>query len=483
MIVKRAYRHKAVFSLTQEQQAREFAGCARLIYNSGLEQRNLGYSVTGKSMSYWRQTSYLTEAKNAPGFEFLRDAPAHVLQQALRDLDKAFASFFAGLSGYPRPRKRGEHDGFRFPDPDPKQVGVHDPAHIGQVRLPKFGWVSIRNSYPRLKKKGLLFEGCLKNVSVVREADGWYLSFCCEVEIETPVAPTGPAISFDRGIANSLTSSEGEFIHLPVITAREWEKIGFLQLAINRCQKGSRNRERAKGAFARYQQHLRRRKVDAIHKLTTTFSKERWLIGLEDLRVKNMSASATGTVEGPGKNVAQKRGLNREILNQSWAEQCRQFDYKTVWYGSELEVVPAYNSSNECRVCRHVAKANRKSQAVFLCVACGHAEHADVNAAGVILSRALAQHGSKTQSSETKSKKQSSEIVGPIGGTSIREQKRKLSCSNACEGSASLKNPEAPKPSRKRASARTLQVAGEELVLAGFYAGVPATETSAFRPR
>src|ERR1035441_6818007 len=124
-----------------------------------------------------------------------------------------------------------------------------------------------------------------------------------------------------------------------------------------------------------------------------------------------MSASATGTVEGPGKNVAQKRGLNREILNQSWAEQDRQFEYKTVWYGSVLEAVPAYHPSNECRVCGHTAKENRKSQAVFSCVACGHKEHADINAAGIIRARALTQYHSRTDS----------ETIGLIGGTSMRE--------------------------------------------------------------
>lgn len=172
MLVTRAYRHKARLTGEQEMLARRFAGCARLIYNSGLEQRRLGYEVTGRGMGYKAQTYGLKDVRADPDFAFLREAPAHVLQQALRDLDRAFKNFFEGRTRYPRPRKRGEHDAFRYPDPDPKQIGVHEPGRIGQVRLPKLGWVSVTNCYPRLKGRGRLFEGELKSVTVAKATAG-----------------------------------------------------------------------------------------------------------------------------------------------------------------------------------------------------------------------------------------------------------------------------------------------------------------------
>ncbi len=431
MVITRAYRHKARFTPEQEDLARRFAGCARLIYNAGLEQRKLGYAVTGQGMSYMRQTYFLKEVKADRDFAFLSQAPAHVLQQALRDLDRAFANFFAGRSRYPKPRRRGERDGFRYPDPDPKQIGLNLPAHQGQVRLPKLGWVSVRNCYPRLG--GRLFEGALKHVSVVREGNAWYVSFCCEVQLADPPAPIGPALGLDVGISNSLATSGGQFVHVAVISDAEWAKIGRLQSQVNRRCKGSRNREKARLALTRYRRRLAARKLDAIHKLTTELASRHELLAIEDLRVANMTRSAKGTLEQPGANVAQKAGLNRAILDQCWGELHRQLDYKTCWYGSALVAVNPSYSSQECRACGHIARENRESQAVFRCVACGHTNHADTNAACIILKRALQAHTAAS--------------TAPAGGTPVPGSR--TAARRACEDPASSKTPETPGPSRK----------------------------------
>jgi putative transposase len=102
-----------------------------------------------------------------------------------------------------------------------------------------------------------------------------------------------------------------------------------------------------------------------------------------------MTKSASGTLEQPGRNVAQKSGLNRSILEQIWGESFCQFTYKSEWYGSLITRVPAHYSSQECSECAHISKENRESQAVFHCKKCGHKANADVNAAEVILKRGL----------------------------------------------------------------------------------------------
>jgi hypothetical protein len=102
-----------------------------------------------------------------------------------------------------------------------------------------------------------------------------------------------------------------------------------------------------------------------------------------------MTRSASGTVEQPGRNVAQKSGLNRSILEQIWGEISRQLTYKSEWYGSLFARVPAHYSSQECSECGHVSKENRESQAVFHCKKCGHEANADINAAVVILKRGI----------------------------------------------------------------------------------------------
>jgi putative transposase len=106
---------------------------------------------------------------------------------------------------------------------------------------------------------------------------------------------------------------------------------------------------------------------------------------VEDLKVSNMSRSAAGTIEQPGRNVKQKAGLNRSILDQGWAEFRRQLEYKMLWAGGQCVAVPAMNTSRTCPECHHISGDNRRSQAIFCCVECGFSENADLVAAINIL--------------------------------------------------------------------------------------------------
>ena len=129
---------------------------------------------------------------------------------------------------------------------------------------------------------------------------------------------------------------------------------------------------------------------DCAHKLTTHLAKNHGLVGVEALRVASMSRSAAGTAEAPGTNVRGKAGLNREILDQGWGEMRRQLAYKLGWSGGALVAVDPRNTSRRCSACGHTSRDNRTSQADFACVGCGHAMHADVNAAKNILAAAMA---------------------------------------------------------------------------------------------
>ena len=102
------------------------------------------------------------------------------------------------------------------------------------------------------------------------------------------------------------------------------------------------------------------------------------MVCIEDLQVRNMSASAAGTIEAPGTNVRAKSGLNKAILDQGWFKFRRQLDYKTAWSGGHLVAVPPQNTSRTCPCCGHVAKENRQTQARFACVECGFEENADL---------------------------------------------------------------------------------------------------------
>jgi putative transposase len=152
---------------------------------------------------------------------------------------------------------------------------------------------------------------------------------------------------------------------------------------------------KAVNRLGRLHQRIARQRADWLHKCSTAIADQHAVIAIEDLRVASMTASARGTRAAPGKQVRQKAGLNRAILDASWREFARQLAYKLEDRGGALVRVPAAYTSQRCHCCGHTAAQNRRSRERFECVACGHAEHADVNAAKNILAAghaAWAQH-------------------------------------------------------------------------------------------
>jgi len=378
MKVLKAYRYRVYPTPEQEALFRQTVGCCRFVYNLCLEQRRL----EGNRSDPRRLTAY-DQIKELPALKaeapFLRAVPNHPLQQAVIDLDRAFKNFFEGRAAYPQFRKRGDRDSFRYPDP--KQFKIE----ASRIFLPKAGWVEGVRHRP--------LEGVPKTATVSREADWWYVSVQCAVEIAEPRPNPGPAVGIDLGVATPLALSTGEAVMLPRTTERERRKLAALQQRVARRGKGSRNRQKARLAVARFQAKLTRRRKDAAHKATTRIAKNHGIIVVEDLTVRNMTASAAGTVEEPGRNVRAKAGLNRSMLDVAPYQIRQMLEYKATWYGSRVIAVnPAY-TSQKCSKCGHVHTDNRVSQSVFLCRACTHAENADVNAAKNILRLGLATGG------------------------------------------------------------------------------------------
>ena len=152
----------------------------------------------------------------------------------------------------------------------------------------------------------------------------------------------------------------------------------MLQRKLARAQRGSKRRAAVKHAIAR----LRARDADArkdwAEKLSTGLTRRFDVIRVEDLRVKNMTRSAKGRLAAPGRGVRAKAGLNREILASGWGILVRRLEQKAP--GRVEKIRPAF-TSQRCSACGHVASGNRKSQAVFACIACNYTCNADVNAA------------------------------------------------------------------------------------------------------
>jgi putative transposase len=169
---------------------------------------------------------------------------------------------------------------------------------------------------------------------------------------------------------------------------------------MSRKTKFSSNWKKAKARIQKIHARIANARGDFLHKTSATISKNHALVCIEDLRIGNMSKSSAGTVEAPGKKVAQKRGLNKAILDQGWFEFRRQLEYKTAWRGGFTVAVAATNTSRTCPCCGHVSKENRKTQALFACVACGYENNADhVGAINVLAAgQAVFACGGKVQS-------------------------------------------------------------------------------------
>lgn len=204
-----------------------------------------------------------------------------------------------------------------------------------------------------------------------------------EVAVVQPAAIS--AVGIDVGIARFATMSDGTYITPLNSFKAKQSRLAYAQRYMARKVKFSRNWMRAKQKVSRLHAKISNARRDFLHKTTTTISKNHALVCIEDLQIKNMTKSAQGTLESPGRNVKAKTGLNRSILDQGWFEFRRQLQYKLDWNGGVLIAVPAKNTSRTCPRCRCISAENRQTQAQFVCVTCGYENNADLVGAMNIL--------------------------------------------------------------------------------------------------
>ncbi|MFT3801011.1 MAG: transposase [Burkholderiaceae bacterium] len=360
-----AYRYELRPDGQQASQMHRFAGCCRFVFNQALALQKTRYQQGEKKLGYASLCRLLTAWRHSAKTAWLADAPVHPLQQALKDLERAYANFFAKRAGFPRFKKKGVSERFRYPDP--KQIKL-DQANA-RIFLPKLGWLRYRKSRPAL--------GTVRNVTIGLSGGKWFVSIQTEREVEVP-AHRGGAVGIDLGVTRFATLSDGTF-YAPLNSFKQHEdRLRTAQQRLSRKTKFSNNWKKAKARVQRIHCRIGDARRDYLHKTSSTISKNHATVCIEDLRVRNMSRSAAGTTEAPGRNVRAKSSLNKAILDQGWFEFRRQLDYKLIWSGGQLITVPPQNTSRTCPRCDHVSKENRRSQASFACVQCGFAENADV---------------------------------------------------------------------------------------------------------
>lgn len=267
--------------------------------------------------------------------------------------------------------------------------------NIKQVDVKKFLLPNKRGTF-RIAER-LRFDGEIRSVTFSEEAGKWYAAFLIKTQLpKPPSAPEGTAVGIDVGVAQFASLSDGQQFPPAQDYDQELEKLAKLQRQMARMdgpirgqRKASRNWLKQKRKVQRHHQKIANKRRHYTEVVSKAVASQFQTVAVEDLKLKNMTASAKGDCQNPGKNVAQKSGLNRSILNGGFGQFRTRLEAKVNARGGQVIAVnPAYTSQT-CPSCGHVAKENRLHQSIFCCVECGYTANADVNAARNILLRAL----------------------------------------------------------------------------------------------
>lgn len=334
MLRRQAYQFELRPSGEQLRNLRQFAGSCRFVYNKALALNTERYNQKEKHLGYARLCALLPNWKLE--HHFLSEVPAQALQQALKNLERAYTNFFQKRADFPKFKKKGQRESFRVPQ------GFEVDNGNGRIKLPKMGWMRYRKSQEVL--------GAAKNVTIRESCGKWFIAVQTEREVETPLHESTSMVGLDWGIVRFYTLSDGEYQEQCQPLKKCLPKLAKLQRRMAPKKKFSSNWKKVKAGIAKLHHRIANIRKDFLHQSSNDISKNHAVVFVEDLQVKNMSKSSKGTKDQPGKQVAQKSGLNRAILDGSPFELRRQLEYKTEWRGGRLYPVPPQNTSRTCPV-------------------------------------------------------------------------------------------------------------------------------------
>ncbi|MCX4792779.1 transposase [Streptomyces sp. NBC_01242] len=404
-MVKRQFGHRARLALSPAEALRtdSQAHAARTMWNllhawwqmMPKEKRTLGHADAA-----------VRQARK--DIDFLAVLPAQAAQAVLKTYFQAWKNCWEGRADAPNFKGR-----FRTvmsvdvpQGRDLNIVRVH--RRWGLVNIPKVGRVRFRwtKDLPVGKRAGA--ENRITGARLVKDASpssrlrssrggpiGWHIAFRVQTLEVKPEPHQGPEVGIDVGVTVPIALSDGEtYEHGEWLT--EKEKARLLHLERRAAQRKrhrkpgertSRRLHRTYDQIAGLRAKAKRRALDWQHQTTTAIARTYGTVVVEALTITNMVKSARGTIEEPGKNVAQKSGLNRSISKEAWGRTVTMLTYKTARLGGTLHKVPAPGTSQRCSACGFTTPGNRESQAVFVCKNpdCGWSGNADHNAARNVL--------------------------------------------------------------------------------------------------
>ena len=404
MKINKAYKFRLEPNTEQTVILNNLVGSARFVWNQMLAI-SFEMFANNEFINATNLVNKIIDLKSNPDFDFLKTSSnAVALQQKVRDLASAWSRFFdpkvhARLKENKKKPRKPKF--FKLADGSEIQLRPlmprfkHKSDGCDSIRLVQFdkycrvedNRVKLPNGIGLVKfRKSQNIIGTIKNVTISKKSGRWYVSFGCEHELaENPRHPAISAIGLDMGISKLLTTSNGEYIKPKNSFKANQLKLARLQRQLIKKVKFSENWKKQNRKIQKLHHHIANIRHDYLHKITTSISKNHAMIACEDLKVTNMSKSASGSMEKKGYNVKAKSGLNKSILDQGWAMMVNMLEYKQQWQGGLLVKINPRYTSQTCFNCKHVAKENRQTQSKFECVQCGYVANADVNAARNIL--------------------------------------------------------------------------------------------------
>jgi putative transposase len=376
--MRRAYKFRAYPTRRQEQRARALLDAHRHLYNAALEERREAWRH-GATIRYGDQSAQLAEIRWAdPDGQGRWSFTSQ--QQTLRRLDRAFQGFFQRVragrrAGYPRFKSAArwnsvdfvDRDGARWRDPAGRWAVAYFQG-VGQVKV----------------KAHRLVIGRVKTLRLKREARRWYVIVVAE-QRPSPLPTTGREIGLDVGVARFAATSDGQVVANPRFLAAAAGELAVAQRVLSGCRPGSGNRRRARRKLAKLHRPLANQRRDFHHQTARKLIDTCDVIAVEDLAITNMTRSASGTVEAPGRNVAAKAGLNRSILDAGWGQFLAILLAKAEGAGRRVVKVNPRDTSITCCLCG--TRCGRPRQDTVVCPAHGGMD-ADLNGARNILTRA-----------------------------------------------------------------------------------------------
>ena len=365
MLIKKSFRYRIYPNEEQERDLAIQFGHSRFVYNYFLQQRKDFYeahkSCDGKrGLNYYDTARLLVELKKDEDHLWLKEADSQVLQQSLKNLDRAYTNLFKKRSKYPNFKKKNNDQAIHYP----QRFDIQD----GKIYAPKVGWI-----------KAVLhreIQGEIENLTISKtKTNKYFASFQCECETEEPTLKSN-AVGIDLGLKSFAVTSDGEIIENPHFLVKAEENIKRAHRILSRRVKGSSGRMKAKLRLSLAYEKVHNKRQDFLHKLSRSLVDQYGYIAIEDLNIAGM---------------VKNHSLAKAISDVSWSEFTRQLMYKGLWYGTIVKKIGRFEASSKtCSVCGYKLEKLDLSVRSWTCPGCGSFLNRDGNAAVNILNMSTA---------------------------------------------------------------------------------------------